>query len=141
MNIAQCSPLSQEIGQAAASHNSLEIVEVDAILEFGKELRIQFDGSVHYPLEQRTLPWSILPVGEANGNFLIRQAASNGSYPLEGGILELAHLAQRTLQQIPVKSTALLRVAVARFFWAAGARAVGRGPPFSRRLGCELFSQ
>ena len=33
------------------------------------------DGSGHYPLGQRKLPWSILHVGEANGNFLVRQAA------------------------------------------------------------------
>ena len=29
-------------------------------------------------------PWSILPVGEANGNFLYGKL-SNGSYPLDGG--------------------------------------------------------
>ena len=39
---------------------------------------------MHYPLEQRTLPWPILPVGEANGNFLMRQAATAGSDVLRG---------------------------------------------------------
>ena len=97
--------------------------------------------------------WSILPVGEANGNFLVRGTVQgsysngNGFYPLEGAFWSIPRLAQRTRGSSPVRSTALLRVAV------AGSRVVcrgaGQGPgalcqtdrQISSRLRSELFCE
>ena len=70
--------------------------------------------------------WSILPVGEANGNFLVRQAIQRLLSVGWGAFWQLACLAQRTPGGLPVRAAPPYPVSVARFF--AGPRPRSRGP-------------